>query len=587
MVNFKKTVLVTAFSLVLGSAYADDLNIQSYAAQQSEQLPELHEYDGFIVYLRDDVANRSGDSDVLETLSESLKNSGAKVVNRLSSGGVLVRSKTDLGTFRSSRSAVQYLEEENKTIYDKLKANPEVELVEPNLIMKPTMRPNDPDYSRLWGLQNTYGIRVESVWDRYQGEGVTVAVIDSGIVPHSDLNANVVRGYDFISDAGRARDNNGRDNDPTDEGDWRYLNECNPNLPSRFISSSWHGSHVAGTIAMTGNNYRGAIGVAPKAKILPARALGKCGGTLADIADAIVWSAGGYVPGVPSNNNRAQVINMSLGGGGRCSYTYQRAINEAVRRGTTVVVAAGNENQDASRVAPANCDNVVVVAALGSTGNRASYSNYGSVIDVAAPGGDQRSAGSRSAGIFSTVDRGQRRRAGESYGYKDGTSMATPHVAGLAALLLQKSPNLTPAQVEQRLKAGTRPLPGRCPRGCGRGLIDAPRTLSVNGGGDGGDGGNTGGKEYTANATVQSGQTVATRGFQANAGTHKGNLTVNNSYADMELSLEKQSSWGDWTQVATDNATGSVTYRGSAGTYRWKIQSYYGGSQVTLKFVKP
>src|SRR5690606_35071991 len=161
----------------------------------------------------------------------------------------------------------------------------------------------------------------------------------------------LVAGYDFISDASIAGDGNGRDSNPQDEGDWE-----NP------YPSSWHGTHVAGTIAAVTNNAKGVAGVAFGARVQPVRVLGHGRGCTSDITDAIVWASGGTVSGVPANATPAEVINMSLGGGGYCSSTYQNAINSAVSRGTVVVVAAGNSNANVANFTPASCSNVIAVA---------------------------------------------------------------------------------------------------------------------------------------------------------------------------------------------------------------------------------
>ena len=182
-------------------------------------------------------------------------------------------------------------------------------------------------------------------------------------------------GYDFINDVTVSNDGDGRDTDPSDPGDYGCGN-----------GSSWHGTHVSGTIGAASNNGVGVTGVNWVSKILPARVLGVCGGYISDIADAIRWSAGIAVAGVPTNANPARVENLSLGGTEACSNTMQSAINDAVTRGTVVVVAAGNENADASTSEPANCDNVIAVGATTRTGGRASFSNYGSRVTLSAPG---------------------------------------------------------------------------------------------------------------------------------------------------------------------------------------------------------
>src|SRR5439155_26204113 len=167
----------------------------------------------------------------------------------------------------------------------------------------------------------------EGAWDTTSGAGVTVAVLDTGITPHSDLTGNVIAGYDFISDPPTARDGDGRDPNPNDEGDWFNAGECGSTTPE---TSSWHGTHVAGTIGALTDNGVGVAGIARNARIEPVRVLGKCGGFTSDIADAITWASGGRVSRVPRNPNPAKVINMSLGGSGACGRTFQRPIDGAV-----------------------------------------------------------------------------------------------------------------------------------------------------------------------------------------------------------------------------------------------------------------
>jgi hypothetical protein len=199
---------------------------------------------------------------------------------------------------------------------------------------------------------------------------------------------------------------------------------------------------------------------------------------MSDIADGIIWAAGGTVPGLPVNPNPADVVNMSLGGSGACSYTSQTAIDYAYNAGAAVVVAAGNENRDALNTNPANCDHVITVAASGREGNRAVYSNYGSVVDVTAPGGDMSTA--TSSGIASTLNDGATTPGAEAYFYSQGTSMAAPHVAGVAALMIAGSGGtMTPGAVEQWLKDSARKLPGSCTLGCGAGLVDAAAAVAA------------------------------------------------------------------------------------------------------------
>ena len=344
-------------------------------------------------------------------------------------------------------------------------ANPDVEYIEVDRLRQHLLTPNDSNYSSQWHyFEATAGINGPAAWDKASGSGVVVAVIDTGITPHSDLTANVVAGYDFISDTAVSVDGNGRDSNPNDPGDWYAAGACGAGTPGS--NSSWHGTHVAGTIAAVTSNAKGVAGVARSAKIMPLRVLGKCGGYDSDISDAIIWASGGTVSGVPANANPAEVINMSLGGGGACSSTEQAAINGAVSRGSVVVVAAGNDNINVSNASPANCGNVIAVAAVGRTGARSSYSNYGTLIDISAPGGD----GSHS--ILSTINTGTQGQGSEGYAGYQGTSMAAPHVAGIVALMQSVAPK-TPATVESLLKSTARPLPGACSGGCGAGLVDA------------------------------------------------------------------------------------------------------------------
>jgi len=366
---------------------------------------------------------------------------------------------------------------EAELLMRRLAADPSVEYVEVDQLMQATLVPNDTRFSEQWGFgTSNASINVRPAWDKATGTGVVVAVIDTGITNHPDLNANILPGYDFISDAAMARDGGGRDNNPNDEGDWYAANECGSGIPAS--NSSWHGTHVAGTVAAVTNNSTGVAGTAFNAKVVPVRVLGKCGGYTSDIADAIVWASGGTVSGVPANANPAEVINMSLGGGGSCSTTYQTAINGAVSRGTTVVVAAGNSNTNVSSSVPANCANVIAVAATTSAGARASFSNYGTGIDISAPG----------QAILSTLNSGTTVPGSASYASYNGTSMAAPHVAGVVALVQSVAPTaLSPASIESLLKSTARPLPGACSGGCGAGIVDADAavTAALNGTGPG------------------------------------------------------------------------------------------------------
>jgi serine protease len=357
---------------------------------------------------------------------------------------------------------------------DIVASDPNVEYAEPDRIMRHTLTPNDTRYSEQWHyFESTGGINAPAAWDKSTGAGVVVAVIDTGYRPHADLVGNLLPGYDFIGDTFVSNDGNGRDNDPKDPGDWINAGDCGPGDPAAFEASSWHGTHVAGTIAAVTNNANGVAGVAFGAKVVPARVLGKCGGYTSDIADAIIWSSGGTVSGVPANANPAKVLSISLGGIGACDTTTQSAINSARSRGASVIVAAGNYNHNASQDSPANCSGVVTVAAVGRNGGKASYSNFGATVEVAAPGG---SGGANS--VLSTLNTGTTTPGSDSYALYNGTSMATPHVSGVVALMLSVKPSLTPDQVTSILQSTARAFPATCSQ-CGSGIVNASAAVDA------------------------------------------------------------------------------------------------------------
>jgi serine protease len=402
-------------------------------------------------------------------------------------------------------------------------------------------------------------MRLPAAWDKSTGTGIRVAVIDTGYRPHVDLQGQILAGYDFIADTTISNDGNGRDSDASDPGDWTAAGQCGTG--SAASNSSWHGTHVAGTIAALTNNGIGVAGVAYGAKVVPVRVLGQCGGYTSDIADGIIWSSGGTVSGVTNIAARAQVINMSLGGGGACDTTTQTAINSARSRGTVVVVAAGNENQNASNSNPANCAGVIAVAATNKSGGKASYSNYGTIVDVAAPGGDSGAA------ILSTLNAGTTTPGADNYVGYMGTSMATPHVAGVVALMLAKNPALTPDDVEAKLKSSARAFPAAC-SGCGAGIVDASAAVDA----AAGTGTGTTVSETESNNTISTANAVSTSGTTVNgtmasstdsdyfvvqlpAGKTLTSTLTPNSTSDYDLYIYNSAG----TQVTSStNGTGSV-----------------------------
>ena len=365
-----------------------------------------------------------------------------------------------------------------QAIADHLMALPEVEYAEPDYILYHTLIPSDPQYSNQWQYHEIWGIDLPAAWDITTGSSsVVVAVVDTGITDHADLRGRTVPGYDFISTALDANDGDGRDNDPSDPGDWITFAESSSGYFAGcpVENSSWHGTHTAGTIGATSNNGLGVTGVNWKSKILPVRVLGKCGGYTSDIVDGVRWAAGLAVTGVPANTNPAKVINLSLGGLGSCDSTWQSAVNAVTTVGTVVVVAAGNSNTDANFYVPANCNGVITVAATNRNGSRAYYSNYGSSVEISAPGGETRYANDPN-GILSTINTGTTVPVSDSYAYYQGTSMAAPHVSGVVSLLFSINPVISPSAVLGILQSTAKAFPGgsTCNTSiCGSGIVDA------------------------------------------------------------------------------------------------------------------
>lgn len=369
-----------------------------------------------------------------------------------------------------------------KALAVRIAQDPSVEYAQPDIWVKPALTPNDSLYAQQWhyfapsGGQRG-GANLPSAWDRSRGANIVVAVIDTGIVSHADLSGNIIGGYDFVTDLTTANDGNGRDADPTDPGDL-----CPTDMSP---ANSWHGTHVAGTIAAITNNASGVAGVAYEARILNSRALGRCGGSLIDIADAITWSAGGTVAGVPANANPAKVINLSLGGSSTTCPAYaQAAIDYAISQGAVVVAATGNNGAITTGIAPANCTGVIAVTAHTYEGDNANYANVGALVSMSAPGGTSginqctTLSGCLAYPILSTLNAG-------SYATKVGTSMATPHVAGVAALVFSTNLSRTPAQIKSILETTSRshPTGTYCATlgsgQCGVGMLDANNAVNA------------------------------------------------------------------------------------------------------------
>jgi serine protease len=307
-----------------------------------------------------------------------------------------------------------------------------IEFVEPNYVYKAFFAgPNDPDFAKQWNLKN---IHAEEAWKVSRGKGITVAVIDTGVTQVKDLSdTKFVPGYDFVNNREQADDDNG------------------------------HGTHVAGTIAQSTNNRYGVAGVAYEAKIMPLKVLSaQGGGTTADIAEAIRFAA----------NNGADVINMSLGGGGE-SRLMQEAIDYAHGKGVMIIAAAGNEGQNAASY-PARYHHVMGVSAINMQNSKAPYSNYGAGVDIAAPGGD--TAKGDDGGILQeTIDRRTKSSIFKAF---QGTSMAAPHVAGVAAAVKALGVK-DPDQVWAILQKSAMSVSGDSNNYFGAGRLDAAAAVKL------------------------------------------------------------------------------------------------------------
>ena len=359
-----------------------------------------------------------------------------------------------------------------------VRADADVVFAEPDLRRFAQALPNDPLFPGQWYLQNspTTPSAVDAVgaWDLATGSsGVVVAVLDTGVrYDHPDLlSANaggrLLPGFDFVRDTGISNDGDGWDADASDPGDWVSHAEAGTGQFSSCVvsNSSWHGTRVSGIVGALSNNSRGIAGTGWNGWILPARTLGKCGGSDSDIIAAMLWAGGVAVDGAPANPYPARIINMSLGGKGSCLQTYRNAISQLAARGTVVVASVGNEG--GAVVAPANCPGVVGVAGIRHVGTKVGFSNLGPGVALSAPGGNCVNTGQGEPCLFSidtTTNLGLTTPAANGYtdqlDFNVGTSFSAPIVSGIAGLMLSVNNRLTPAQVLARLQeSATRPFP--------------------------------------------------------------------------------------------------------------------------------
>lgn len=375
--------------------------------------------------------------------------------------------------FGDLQPAAATAREKLKTLYliKSLNLDPDVATAAPNHIRRPLLVPTDPLYSYQWHYPL---INLPQAWDQSTGANVVVAVIDTGVaLGHPDLQGQLTSGYDFIRSPANAGDGDGIDPDPNDPGD-----RSNPDG-----SSSFHGTHVAGTVAAVTGNDIGVAGVAFRAKVMPLRAVGRFGGSAYDIEQAVLFAAGlpndsGTVP-----PRRADVINISLGGTG-FSAADQAVYDQARAAGVVIVAAAGN---DANSIPffPAAYPGVIGVSAVDIAKSLAPYSSFGPWVSVAAPGGNTArdlNGDGKPDGVLSTVATDTGGTLVNDYVIWQGTSMATPHLAGVMALMKSVAPNLTPRELFTLLADGalTEDLgaPGKDDQ-YGYGLINAEKAVAA------------------------------------------------------------------------------------------------------------
>ena len=354
-----------------------------------------------------------------------------------------------------------------------LNRDPRVEYAEPNYLYQAMLLPDDEFFDLQWHYSL---VNLPEAWDQTVGsDEVVVGVLDTGVVAHPDLRDRLSGGFDFVSSRDNANDGDGIDPDPTDPGD-----------DPRQQSSSFHGTHVAGTIGAATNNGDGVAGVTWATRLMPLRVLGTEGGANSDIAQAIRYAAGLSNSSETVPDRIARVLNLSLGGPD-FSRTIQNAITAARAEGVVVVAAAGNENSGQPSY-PAATDGVISVAAVDATSSRAPYSNFGPSIDVAAPGGNTRLDANGDGyvdGVLSTLadDDGE-----FNFVFLQGTSMASPHMAGIVALMLAVNPELTPNDIDLLIEGAHPDTSRRITRDLGllgrddlfgHGLIDASAAVTA------------------------------------------------------------------------------------------------------------
>lgn len=379
----------------------------------------------------------------------------------------------------------------------RLREDPRIADAVPDAWLRPAETvPND----TLFGTVQQYlgapslargGANLPKAWDRTRGSSnIVIAVVDTGYLPHPDLAARLVAGYDFIASDATANDGNpGRDADATDTGDYVPAGVSCDGDPYPLRTNSWHGTGVAGVIGAVTDNGSGIAGVDWHARIQPVRVSGRCGALLSDTIDGMRWAGGLAVPGVPANPTPARVINISLGGGRTCTSVEQATIDALAARGAIVVAAAGNSAGPVE--APASCRGVVAVTAHANDGDNADYASVGPQVTLSAPGGGCGTSNASNGNcavpksyIYTLTNDGTTARGAYTLGGLTGTSFAAPIVSGVVSLMLSVNPSLTNAQIIHTLRTSARQHPAGtyCSANagaCGAGLLDADAALAV------------------------------------------------------------------------------------------------------------
>lgn len=405
---------------------------------------------------------QAGGGQFIIKLKNSVELSSAPSLRRLEKEGefladVMSRNNADAKWLRAGTVGTHVMrwggsvrQGDQQSMLNRLTSDPEVEFaIEDRPVRSFATTPNDTSFLNQWALRSaasTAGAKFDQAWDVVRGSAdVVIAVLDTGVVFETpDLMGRLLSGYDFVSDVPTANDGNGRDSNAADPGNWISSDDAQTSTFSgcSVKNSSWHGTFVAGQIAANTHSDSDVAGADWNVKVLPVRVLGKCGGLLSDVLDAMLWSAGLDVPGIPANPNPADVINLSLGSSTTCSSFEQTVVDRVTAAGAVVVAAAGNSGGAVD--SPANCGKVLSVGALDRDGSRASYSAIGNGVSLMAPGGFNN-------GLVGLGNSGTTTPASASLVSKTGTSFAAPLVAATAGLMRAVNPALTPTQLRSQI----------------------------------------------------------------------------------------------------------------------------------------